>query len=589
MAIINNDKHSIGDLFNNRNPFIIPKHQRAYSWEEEEVDAFCNDLKDIESEYFFGGIVSVYEHARNTPGRIYRVVDGQQRLATFTIFLSLLKEAFLIVASKAESINDDTNLITAESLAEDLYDNYLTYVDTRQRPPVREYRLKLSRVDSDFFRELLNRQSPSLSRVISHQRLLYARDKINRNLILPIITDPRNSISVMLDQLQTLRDRVLEHSVVIHIVCDNLDEAYQLFEVLNDRGKELAIGDYLRSSTLEQLDNNISFQDRVAEWWDQILSKKDAEKYIKSYLTSHIAAIKNNNIHRQFQRTFFDSAGIGEQDIRDRVFNLFNLQDVYEAIINGRYPYENATAITWEKNRLSLVVKQLDHKLCVPFLLALYECGSEQEFITAVCLIEKFVFRYIISSGLRANRLSEIYKKHILYMRANGQINMDEFTSDLANVINTHCDDAVFAHGLEKNLVYKNNTTAIKKLRYFLLTVEDYCSWFLQNNRPDSPRPSTNLIYNIDSTEIEHIYPQNPSFVNVDLEDNKNTLGNLTFWSPSDNKIASNNSFLTKKQYYQASNVTITRLLADLGTWDKSTLENRKNFYLDIAMLIFKF
>lgn len=83
MPIVNNDKHSIGDLFNNRNPFMIPKHQRAYSWEKDEVEAFCTDIKEISKEYFFGGVVSVHQLVSNSQGRTYKVVDGQQRLATF--------------------------------------------------------------------------------------------------------------------------------------------------------------------------------------------------------------------------------------------------------------------------------------------------------------------------------------------------------------------------------------------------------------------------------------------------------------------------------------------------------------------------
>ena len=96
MSIEKNDKHSIGDLLSSRNPFVIPKYQRAYSWGKDEVEAFCEDVRDIKEEYFFGGIVSVFELYDNSPGRIYKVVDGQQRLATFTILLYVLKEAFCI-------------------------------------------------------------------------------------------------------------------------------------------------------------------------------------------------------------------------------------------------------------------------------------------------------------------------------------------------------------------------------------------------------------------------------------------------------------------------------------------------------------
>ncbi|MCP3738498.1 DUF262 domain-containing protein [Rossellomorea sp. BNER] len=108
LAILANEKHSIGDLFNNRNPFIIPKHQRAYSWENEEIEAFCSDISNISKEYFFGGVVSVHQLSENGPGRIYRIVDGQQRIATFTLLIAQLRNGFNRLSEKARVLEEHT-------------------------------------------------------------------------------------------------------------------------------------------------------------------------------------------------------------------------------------------------------------------------------------------------------------------------------------------------------------------------------------------------------------------------------------------------------------------------------------------------
>lgn len=124
-------------------------------------------------------------------------------------------------------------------------------------------------------------------------------------------------------------------------------------------------------------------------------------------------------------------------------------------------------------------------------------------------------------------------------------------------------------------------------MRYFLTTLEDHYSWYTQTNRPQIPKPSMNVLYNLDNLEIEHVYPQNASQLIAFLEPLKNTIGNLTFWSPNDNKIAGNNPFIQKQTYYQKSNIAISRILGNLRDWDVTTIEERKNFYIDIAQHVF--
>lgn len=591
MAIIQNDKHSIGDLFNNRNPFIIPKHQRAYSWEDEEVQAFCNDIDEIsdEEEYFFGGVVSVHQHATNGPGRIYRVVDGQQRLATFTMLISQLRNGYKIIEFQANEENDSTNKDTAKSLAEDLYNIYLTYNDTRKKPPIRENRLTLSKVDSDFFKELLNNSSLTIT-AESHKRILHAWENLFEKLIKPIVYNESISLSDKLDQLNLLKDKVLEQSVIIHIVCDNLDEAYQLFEVLNDRGKELAIGDYLRSTTLEILDDNPTTQNTVAELWDDILARQNAEKFIKSYLASHVATIPKSNVHRQFQKKFFKFNDITEEaqiTTLNRVQNIKSTFDIYEYLIDGVWPYSTSGLLAWEKNRLNLLIKQLEHKLCIPLLLAVYEVGNESDLLKVVIALEKVVFRYISVSNLRANNLSQIYKRHILNMRRDGEFQYNDFKNDLIELLDTACNDSLFTDSIISNLTYQNKSRNRKKIRYFLTTLEDYTSWYTSPSASLPPRAQMNVITNIDSVEIEHIYPQN-AIQNIEaLESLKHSIGNLTYWSPSDNKSASNLEFQNKKTHYSSSNVSLTRRLAELDEWNESSVTSTQQLYIDMAKSIF--
>src|SRR5258706_1127538 len=75
--------------------FVVPSFQRAYAWEAEpHLNDFINDLRtqpaDAEKRYFFGTILLT--KASDISSLLlngYAVVDGQQRLTTTTIFMSV--------------------------------------------------------------------------------------------------------------------------------------------------------------------------------------------------------------------------------------------------------------------------------------------------------------------------------------------------------------------------------------------------------------------------------------------------------------------------------------------------------------------
>src|SRR5271166_3140205 len=87
----------LGDI--ERSRFVVPRFQRGYSWEKKHVTAFWNDITRFEKEnkekdgpekYFLGPIVIMPDKDKQK-GIIY-VLDGQQRLATATILLSVIRD-----------------------------------------------------------------------------------------------------------------------------------------------------------------------------------------------------------------------------------------------------------------------------------------------------------------------------------------------------------------------------------------------------------------------------------------------------------------------------------------------------------------
>lgn len=91
------------------NVYYIPDYQREYSWEEDQLEDFWQDLESIEDDatkhHFFGQVVIHDENGKHF------IIDGQQRTTTAVIFLAVLRDQF----AKYENVNDE-----AENAKEDI-------------------------------------------------------------------------------------------------------------------------------------------------------------------------------------------------------------------------------------------------------------------------------------------------------------------------------------------------------------------------------------------------------------------------------------------------------------------------------------
>lgn len=75
---------TFSDLINHHYSLKIPAYQRAYSWGEKQIKQFINDLIEIKSkEYYYGHFIL----EDNKKDKIFEIVDGQQRVTTYVLFL----------------------------------------------------------------------------------------------------------------------------------------------------------------------------------------------------------------------------------------------------------------------------------------------------------------------------------------------------------------------------------------------------------------------------------------------------------------------------------------------------------------------
>lgn len=235
----------------------IPEFQRPYSWEDENLEDFWNDVVHNEGEDYFIGSMVLYKSGRQEFG----VVDGQQRLTTVTILLCVLRNAF-------QSIGNN-------NLANGLH----SLIERADRDSVTRY-VVMTETSYPFFAEEIQKFDakdfdtlPKVEEQRLQSSLEFFSKKINC-LFESIDMDSTISLEDKLgekeNRLLELRDKILFLSL-IRIELDNKDDAYLIFETLNTRGKDLELKDLLKNHFTKLIMRKSSV-DFVALQWKELLS-----------------------------------------------------------------------------------------------------------------------------------------------------------------------------------------------------------------------------------------------------------------------------------------------------------------------------
>ena len=216
--------------------FEVPEFQREYSWAEDQVADFWNDLwGSLEADLYFLGLVILTD----TPKRKV-VVDGQQRLITLTLLAAAIyfeakrKDrnalAERIQADFIRSIDYDTDRTNPRLVLSDATDNrtFQTIINTGEPPPPD-----------------LHDDEDSISR-----RMVESYEFLQGKLREDLKKDPFKRLGKWAEFLTNR----LYFAMFIH---PDPSSAYQVYEVINTRGKELTTADLLKNYVLSQSPNTL--------------------------------------------------------------------------------------------------------------------------------------------------------------------------------------------------------------------------------------------------------------------------------------------------------------------------------------------
>lgn len=542
-AEITFDRQGIGNILHT-NLLSVPKYQREFKWEVDHVrelfDDIENALSDQQPEYFLGSIV-ISKGDSERPD----IVDGQQRLATVSIFLAAVRDYY-----SSLSDSDNTNLVELDFL---LKKNPVT----RENTP----RLKLGDADNEFFEKAILSRPGTPARKFTAKQDSHRRMQAARHIAADYVNKIASEGSKTDAQIFRRVDYLQKAARVILVRVPDVVSAFVIFETLNDRGLVLANTDLIKNYLFGKAGSKI---DEVQHRWitmNSTIAAAKNEEAVMDYVRHQWSA--NNGLTREKQLF---------SELRSRInnassaltyaTNLASDARVYAAMLNTEVDFWNNYGATAKQHMQAIELIGIDRMR--PLVLAALSKFTIGEAKKALQMFVAWSVRFLIAStnwGTLEKQFSEKATKI-----TSGVIND---AKSLRTTMKPYIPvDADFESG------FSVANVSIGISRYLLHVLENSQAGVKQPELIANPNP--------DEVSLEHILPKNPAPGTwTDFEPETTTLwarklGNLCLLSSDENGAAGNAEFSAKKPIYQKSKLRLTRQVAGYANWDPKSIQDRQ-------------
>lgn len=552
---------SIEDVLRLQRKYIIPRFQREFSWEQEELSEIYNDLLDnitflnnklIPTEYFIGSLVLVGDDDNTTNIERY-VVDGQQRITTFTIIFSVLTRLF-----------EKENKTTLSEMTH----QYIIDFDNDGN----QYAKLINENPKPFFQERIQKKVPDLSitpKSNEEKRLLAAYNYFERQLKESILLkelyerNPEMEQISYIDALKAFRDQILSCKV-IYVTVSSMNDAYTIFEVLNAKGKDLSAIDIIKNSIMSVLKEEVPLDSTLEKWnnMKSILSNCsiDLDIFYRHYWVSKYCLSTTRKLV-----SYFDSyIPKNTTDYEEFVNDLFKSAQDYAKIVkpspeDWKQPEDLEIFSALEAfNTFSITQVRI-------FILALFNAKqrnviSHKNYKKIMIYLEYFHF---VFTAVCSSRASGLERRYASYARKLRSCTEKTKSSSYINMLITDLKESLPSYGdFEAKFISINYTSENEKqkrlVQYILKRLERY-----YNTNELKPNSFT----------IEHILPESSKNSYVGF------IGNLLPLGEKLNNELKDKDFITKITKYKESNyVTVKTFVKEYekkSEWTTDFIENR--------------
>ncbi|MCT3918311.1 DUF262 domain-containing protein [Elizabethkingia anophelis] len=283
-----NDLESLKNIFQDR-IFKIPDYQRGYAWTTRQLKDFWEDLVNLPSDRFhYTGLLSLKKVDKNIWNswnderwlieersfKPFHIVDGQQRLTTFVVFIQAISEQLKSIPENKNKKDEDIYLGSFSLKA--IKEEYLVI----EKPPqciVRTYKFGYEADNPSFkflrHRIFLEANSGTIQETFYTLNLENAKRFFKENL--------QNYYEKYgLAEIESLFKKVTQNLMFnVYEISDDFD-VFVAFETMNNRGKKLSNLELLKNRLIYlttlyddielKSDERISLREKINDAWKEV-------------------------------------------------------------------------------------------------------------------------------------------------------------------------------------------------------------------------------------------------------------------------------------------------------------------------------
>lgn len=575
---MDNGEKKLSSLFDGRTIFNIPEYQRAYAWGNSQLQDFVEDIENqkIDRSYFLGTVL-FEEKGQEKNYKLIDIVDGQQRITTIIIFMTVLIELLRNHTNDEDEL-DDIDL---------LFETYVKYKS--------QFKLRALDEDNDFFHSyiLSDNCGKDYIRTPAQRRLYKAKTFFHDYL-----SDKSK------EQLLIIKNKVDENSRVLVYSVQDTAEATLIFETTNDRGKGLTNLEKIKSFLMYK--SYISSEETPEDLLNSIRSRfsdiyKEYEKYESkiaedSILQYHFIAHNKWNAKEYQQYVSKVKSTINKFIVNKNNDKVLHFIDKYSVELKESFLTVHDILKSKIPELRDIFILSRTGNFW-PLLIKTYKLDkteNKSNFINIVKLLEKYSFRvYAVNQNRGNTGQSKLYS-----FARDFDGDYQELENKLKDIIRSYSSNKMFISNMSDEWIYDWMTT--RDLSYFFWKYENHLR---TTKQPKSSPMSEDEFITEDSKfklSIEHIASQTPNKLivkdskilpEVDEEFEEeflHCLGNLTIDPQSSNSSKGNKIFESKNEKYfiRAPFKTQNELDSFVidNKWSRESISVRKQKLIDFAL-----
>ncbi|MEO6421454.1 MAG: DUF262 domain-containing HNH endonuclease family protein [Candidatus Nitrotoga sp.] len=549
----------IGEMFSHF-WFRIPHYQRAYVWGKDEISELIDDVSHAsehspDGQYFLGSIV-LRKATRTTDGESfeeYELLDGQQRLTTLMLMLACIRDR----------VTDDKLKVACQEMLFQK-ENRWEKIPGRNRI-VYEIRDNVGDFIERYIKADDGSRSVDLAGIASTRNLSLANMAAGMQTMHATFDDAKRFPTS--GDFDRFVGYLVNNALLIYVATDDLEDAFRLFTILNDRGIPLSNSDILKAKNLGAISGEKD-RGKWAEYWEEVegeMGREEFDRFLSLVRTIYVKDKARRSLLKEFDERIYGA----KPPLLALGTDTFEAVKAYKDAFDEVIQLEGLSASLGNayRNRINVMRRGLPATDWIPPVLAWYRKFKEQKLLELIERIDnKFSADWIIhhTPTQRISNMNDVLKAIEAAKTPDEVLASKAFDFD-GKQLATLLDGAIYGRHFAKYLLLR--------LEYLL------ASHAAPLNLPDE-------------ISVEHILPQSPGEGSQWLKDYTaeqrdawlHRLGNLLLLSRRKNTSLANLNFAHKRVRYfedRVENLPNSQRLLALSTFELADIEARHKDLLE--------